>query len=189
MSSVGMTPEVVNDCLIASRRSSEVTAAAVRRRSRTAAIACSVARRERRIPGELCLVLHAPSIGKELVVALDQYSARPKVFRDPERKRGRRDCLGDAERPARAERHLAVVLVKRRRLLENVVRAEVVGRVEDETQPLDASQLHRGDEEMALAAMLDVDARVGNEDGKLVAQLRRAGGVGNYENCWHDPGL
>jgi hypothetical protein len=139
-------------------------------------------------PGQLGLRLHAASLVEEVLVDRQLDPVRAQMVGEPERKRLRDDGVGDPDRLCAAQRELGADRRHPEARLAELVDPEVVHQVQlVEVQLGEADRLHRVGHDVLRPVLLGVQNRVGHAERHLVAQLRRAEGVGVDQGVGHAP--
>src|SRR5439155_11185084 len=104
---------------------------------------------------------------------------------EEQRKRARHGRLLDAEREDGAHSDLVVDLQPAHAAAPQLVRTELLVRVELEAEPVEAGGLERAHDDVSDTVMLRVQEGVADRDRHLVAKLRGAQGVGVDQDVRH----
>src|SRR5436305_184846 len=140
-------------------------------------------------PLHLGVALDATPLHEGLAIRGDLDPLRPEAVRKLEREGRRDDGLPNAELLDGPDDRSELDLLHRDPLPDEVVPAELLDGVRlQPVVPLDALDFERRDHDVTLAIALEVEERIGDDDGHLVAHLRGAEGVGPDQDVSHGAG-
>jgi hypothetical protein len=138
---------------------------------------------------ELGLVLDAAPLHERLAIGGDLDPFGPKLVREQERERGRDDRAFNAELLDGTDRGAETDLLHRNPLPDQLVITELLVRVRlQAVVAFYALDFERRDHDVALAIMFEIEERVRNRHGNLVAHLRGADCVGPDQDVRHGAG-